>query len=96
VLCGVADESVRRTANVLLPEEVGVPDIMPVVVLSERPAGRVPELRLHLYGVTPPEPTSPAPYELPTVPPGNDEVEITTGVGVGEELVTVNCNAFDT
>jgi hypothetical protein len=33
---------------------VGVPVIAPVDVFSDRPAGRVPEVRDQVYGVVPP------------------------------------------
>lgn len=51
-----AGEAESATAAVKLnaPEEVGVPEITPVVALSVRPGGNAPAVIDQLYGVTPP------------------------------------------
>ena len=46
--------SVTCTVNVADPAVVGVPDIRPVEVLSDNPAGREPEVTVQLSGASPP------------------------------------------
>jgi hypothetical protein len=46
-------ESVTFTVKPNVPEEVGVPEIVPLEV-KVRPAGNAPALMLQLYGVVPP------------------------------------------
>jgi len=52
VACGES-ESLAWTVNVNVPVDVAVPDIRPVEV-RERPVGRVPVIRDHVYGLVPP------------------------------------------
>lgn len=47
-------ESVTLILKVEEPEAVGVPEIMPVEEFIVRPAGSVPTLIDHVYGVIPP------------------------------------------
>ena len=68
--------SVTCTENDAVPEVVGVPEITPVDATRARPAGRVPELTVQLYGVVPPLACSVAEYAVPVVPPGSDVVVI--------------------
>jgi hypothetical protein len=42
------------TLKLSVPMDVGVPEIAPVLALSDRPAGKPPELIDHVYGPTPP------------------------------------------
>jgi hypothetical protein len=62
---GVPWESVTRTVKFEVPAVVGVPEIVPVDELSDRPAGRLPEMTDQLYGVTPPVATSVWLYATP-------------------------------
>ena len=57
---------------------VGVPVIAPAP-LNERPAGSGESL-LNVYPGVPPDAASCPEYAWPTVPPGNTEVVIVTGV----------------
>jgi len=50
---GVA-ESVTLAVNGEEPAVVGVPEIVPFAALRFKPAGSVPELMDHVYGVVPP------------------------------------------
>jgi hypothetical protein len=52
-VCGVEAESVALIVKVLFPAAVGVPESTPAE-LNIRPAGRVPVLRLQVYGGVPP------------------------------------------
>jgi hypothetical protein len=45
---GVLSESVTFTTNEEVPPAVGVPEIAPVEAFSESPAGKLPELKLHV------------------------------------------------
>lgn len=47
--------SVAFTVKVKLPAADGVPEIVPVVAPSERPAGNVPAETDHVIGFVPPE-----------------------------------------
>jgi hypothetical protein len=42
------------TVNVLVPDPVGVPEIIPVAGSSARPAGKLPEMTDQLSGGVPP------------------------------------------
>ena len=46
--------SVTCTVKLLVPAVVGVPLITPVALLRVNPAGSVPTVILHIYGVLPP------------------------------------------
>src|SRR5271166_531481 len=46
--------SVTCTVKLLLPVPVGVPEIIPVLGASVNPAGKLPEMIDHVYGVVPP------------------------------------------
>lgn len=63
-----------------VPEFCGIPVIAPVA-LNERSAGRdEPLLILKVYPGVPPDAASCPEYSWPTVPLGNDDVVIVTGV----------------
>src|SRR5690242_12931386 len=72
--------SVTRTVKFDVAAVVGVPVIAPVLPSSERFAGRLPALRLNVYGVLPPVATTDWEYGVPTVPPGRLVVVIASGL----------------
>ena len=79
------------TVNVEVPADVGVPEITPAVV-SESPAGRLPELRLHAALLT--EEASCARYSVPAVPDGSEAVVmviVVVGVVSAGDTVMVSC-----
>jgi hypothetical protein len=47
-------ESVTVTVKFVVPEAVGVPEMAPVAALRVRPAGKLPVVTAHEYGVMPP------------------------------------------
>ena len=51
-----------------MPEAVGVPLISPVREFSVRPVGKLPDARLHVYGVLPPDAARVCEYDAVTVP----------------------------
>jgi hypothetical protein len=59
---------------------VGLPDITPVLDASVNPAGKLPELTLHVYGGVPPIACSVAEYSVPTAAVANNVV-VTFGTG---------------
>ena len=65
-----------KVSETALAVAVGVPVIAPVLVFSVSPAGSVPLVNDHVYGVVPPVAASVVEYAVPTVPLGNDEVVI--------------------
>ena len=83
VFAGVA-ESVTFTVKLVLPETVGVPEIIPVDPARVSPAGRDPVEIDQLYGVVPPVAARVAEYATPTDPFGRVVVVIVTAVGVTE------------
>jgi len=66
-----------------------VPVIAPVEVFSDRPVGRVPEVRDQVYGDVPPVAARFAVYALPTWPVGSDVVAITNAEGAAAPIVSV-------
>jgi hypothetical protein len=66
--------SLTCTVNEAVPAAVGVPEIAPAEE-SVKPAGSVPDDRLHVYGVVPPLAWAVAEYAVPTVPPEREVVE---------------------
>jgi hypothetical protein len=68
---------------------VGVPLMTPVDAFSERPAGIVPLVRAHVYGVVPPVAASVVLYGEPTVPFGKELVVILTVEVIVRASVTV-------
>ena len=52
--CGLEAESVTFTVKFVVPERVGVPEILPVPALSANPAGRLPEAMLQIRFPVPP------------------------------------------
>ena len=51
---GVGAESVTCTVKFAVPEVVGCPEITPVLALSVKPAGKLPEATLHARLPVPP------------------------------------------
>lgn len=63
-VCFVGDSlSVTDTVKLTVPVKVpvGVPEIAPVLVFNNRPAGRLPVVIAHVYGVIPPAAAKVAP-----------------------------------
>jgi hypothetical protein len=73
--CTGLEESVTCTVKLDWPALVGVPLIFPFV-LKLRPAGNVPDVTVHEYGVVPPEAVSVVEYAVPSIPFGNEAVVI--------------------
>ena len=76
--------SLTWTVKLLVPEVVGVPEIVPPVE-RVNPAGRVPDTTDHLYGGVPPVAASVALYATFCVPFGSDVVVIEGGETVEPE-----------
>ena len=53
-LCVGFEESATVAVKLKVPLALGVPKIRPVLAARLRPAGRVPEVIDHVYGVIPP------------------------------------------
>jgi hypothetical protein len=69
-----------------VPDTVGVPEITPVDALIVTPAGNVPAVNDHTYGVVPPVPvTVVGAYATLICPPGN----VAGPVMVGATLITI-------
>jgi hypothetical protein len=62
-------ESVSFTVKLELAAAVGVPEMIPVPVPRDNPAGSDPVANDHVYGEIPPAPASVTAYAEPTVPP---------------------------
>ncbi len=62
-----------------MPDAVGVPSIWLVAACRLKPAGTVPELIDHVYGVEPPVADNVVEYAAPTLPPGIEVVAICSG-----------------
>jgi hypothetical protein len=85
--CLLLAESVTwKVSGVFEAGWVGVPVIAPVEAFSDKPAGKVPLVRDHVYGVVPPVAARVALYAALTWPLGSDVVVITS---VPPEVVTV-------
>jgi len=54
VLAVGVSESVTVTVKFVVPEAVGVPEMAPVEAFRIRPAGKLPVVTVHEYGVMPP------------------------------------------
>jgi hypothetical protein len=84
-VCAVgAVESVAFAVKLNDPAVVAVPEIVPLVVASVRPAGNAPALMLQLYGVVPPLACNVVVYAVPTVPPGSDAAVVSVSGLVGD------------
>jgi hypothetical protein len=70
VLAVPFNASLACIVKVSLPDVVGVPVIVPVGALSERPPGRTPLMMLYVYGETPPDAVMVWEYATPTVAVG--------------------------
>lgn len=85
------EESSTVTVNVAEPTAVGTPERTPAV-LKVKPAGKVPDETLQVYGAVPPDAVKLAEYEVLTMPLGNTEV-VTLG-GSGEIFMTKDCETL--
>jgi hypothetical protein len=74
---GVLWESVTLTVKFEVPAVVGVPEIVPVELPRDSPAGRLPDRTDHVYGVVPPVAASVWLYATPIWPLGTLVVVIT-------------------
>jgi len=77
---GFGAESVTFTVKFVVPERVGVPEILPVPALSVNPTGRLPEAMLQVRFPVPPLACREEPYAVSTAPAGS-EVVVTEGDG---------------
>lgn len=62
---------------------VGVPEIVPVLGLSVKPAGKAPDAIDHVYGSVPPVAAIVVEYALPVIPVGTDVVVMVSVAGGG-------------
>lgn len=87
IVCAGELESVTLNVNaVALTAAVGVPLIKPVNEFSARPPGKVPEMRVQVYGAVPPVAVNVCEYDVPTWPIASDAVVI---ISDAEEIVSV-------
>jgi hypothetical protein len=77
----------KVTDALLLP--VGVPLIVPVLLVKLKPAGKAPELTVHLKGPVPPDSLNVVVYAVPAVAAG---MEVVLMAGSGFTLI---CNVED-
>jgi hypothetical protein len=68
--------SVASTVKLETPTVVGVPEITPVLVPSDNPAGKLPAVTPHVYGGVPPTAVKLVEYGTPTVPFGKHPATI--------------------
>jgi len=85
------EESWTVTVNVAEPTAVGTPESAPAV-LSVKPAGRVPDETLQVYGAVPPDAVKLAEYEVLTMPLGSTAVVMLGGSG--EIFMTKDCETL--
>jgi hypothetical protein len=76
VLAVGVSESVTVTVKLEVPAVVGVPDITPVEALRIRPAGKLPVVTAHEYGVMPPVACKVAPAYTELTTPTASELEV--------------------
>jgi hypothetical protein len=88
-------ESVTWKVRLAVPGVVGVPVIAPVDEFRLRPAGRVPEVTLHVNGETPPLFVSVTLYAVPAVAL-TSEVDVMAGGGVTVMVTVTNLVASPT
>jgi spore coat protein U-like protein len=82
------EESSTVTVNAAEPTATGTPESLPALV-KLKPAGRVPDETLQVYGAVPPEAAKVAEYEVLTIPLGS--VAVVTLGGFGEIFMTKDC-----
>lgn len=82
-LANIFAASVTLMVTVLLPP-VGVPVMTPVLVFKLKPAGSVPEVMAHVYGLVPPDSVNVWLYAVPAVAAGR---ELMLKVGGGLTLI---------
>jgi hypothetical protein len=76
LVCAGLPASVTVAVKLNVPLAVGVPEIRPVDEASERPAGRLPDVIDHEYGVVPPLADREFEYAVPGEPEGKLDVLI--------------------
>ena len=86
-------ESVTFAVKLNEPDDVGVPEIVPLEAFNVSPPGNAPELMLQLYGVVPPLPASVVEYAVPLCPAGTELVVICTGVTAAATVMLSDCVA---
>jgi hypothetical protein len=92
-VCAGEPESVTlKVSEVAFAAAVGVPLIRPVDEFSVSPAGNVPKVSVHVYGVVPPVAVNDCEYDVPTRPLGSDAVVIVSGA-VTEAVRLKDCDA---
>src|SRR5574342_517999 len=79
-VCAGLVESLTRAKKLYVPAVVGVPEMTPVPLLSDRPAGSEPLEIDQVYGVVPPLAVNVPEYDTPMVPPGIAVLVIVSGV----------------
>jgi hypothetical protein len=79
LVCTGLPESVTLAVNLNVPAAVGVPEITPVLAMSDRPGGKEPEAIAQLYGGVPPLAVSIPEYGTRTLPLDRDVVVIVSG-----------------
>jgi hypothetical protein len=73
--------SVTVATKVEVPLLVGAPEMVPVDGVRINPAGKLPELIVHVYGAVPPAAWRALPNAVPTGPEGRLALVIVSGVG---------------
>lgn len=81
-------ESATCAVKEKVPSADVVPESVPELGSSDKPAGSVPDTTLHAYGVVPPAAASVAAYGLPTLVPGRLDVPIVSELVVVESAET--------
>jgi hypothetical protein len=83
--------SVTVMVTLLVPDAVGLPEIVPDAESIANPAGN--PVAVQVYGVVPPVAATGALYETPTMPPGSDEVLIAraTPIVIEKGFETIWC-----
>src|SRR5208337_718681 len=76
LVCVLVAASVTFTVKLLVAAAVGVPAIAPVPAVNVRPAGNVPAVMDHVYGVVPPLAPSIWLYGLLIMPSGIGEAVV--------------------
>jgi len=97
LLCKGLPASATVTVKLEIPVPVGVPEIRPVLLASESPAGRPPLVIDHVKGDVPPLACREVEYDVPFVPEDKEDVVIATGRGamLSERVTDLVCAGLD-
>jgi len=87
--------SLTVAVKLVVPVADGIPEMMPVVAASVRPAGRLPTLIDHVYAGVPPLACSVAEYVVPSVPDGRLDVVIVKVGTVTAAAATTSVREMD-